>query len=596
MDTSTRRLLPLNVVVRRLRVPFRWLRGVAEAGRIPCLPAGNQFLCDPEAVEAALLDRARQSVRKDRAFQILAVVRKDLEGRFIFANHLFSDFLGHPLDEILGKTDFDFFPRELAEKYRRGDRQVIETGGVFEDIEEVIWVEGRRYCHTLKTPVRDATGKVMGIQLIAWDATERKLAEEELRKSRERFELAVLASQDGLWDWDVEKDQVWYSPQMRKMLGYTEEEFPNRPGETEKRVHPDDHARWRASRDSVITGGPEHREMEYRLLHKDGSYHWVRDRSVRLRRADGRVYRVAGSREDITERKRSEEALAHERYLLRSLMDTVPDKIYFKDRDSRFIRVNKDLAENFGLGDVAEALGKTDADFFTREHAAQARADECEIIRTGRPIVAKEEKEIWLGDGRVTWASTTKLPLRDSHGEIIGTFGISRDITGRKQTEEALRQSEERYRSVIAAMQDGIVLLDADGGIRACNAAAERILGLTAEQMIGRTPHDPRWRAVHEDGSPFPGEAHPPMVTLRTGRPCTDVVMGVQKPAGALTWITVNAQPLFQADGRTLAGVVASFEDITDRKRTEELLRQTTACAGQHVPPTDISPSPPGAA
>ena len=80
---------------------------------------------------------------------------------------------------------------------------------------------------------------------------------------------------------------------------------------------------------------------------------------------------------------------------------------------------------------------------------------------------------------------------------------------------------------------------------------------------------------MHEDGSPFPGEMHPPMVTLRTGQPCTDVVMGVHKPDGTLTWITVNAQPLFQADGRTLAGVAVSFEDITARKRTEEALRQT---------------------
>jgi PAS domain S-box-containing protein len=360
------------------------------------------------------------------------------------------------------------------------------------------------------------------------------------------------------------------------MLGYDEEEFPNRPGETEKRVHPDDHARWRDTLHGHVTGVTDHLEMEYRMRHKDGSYRWVRDRGVALRRADGKAYRIAGSREDITARKRSEEELTHERYLLRSLMDSVPDKIYFKDRESRFIRVNKDLAEHFGLADATEALGKTDADFFTPEHAEQARADECEILRTGRPIVAKEEKEIWF-DGRVTWASTTKLPLRDPQGRIIGTFGVSRDITQRKQAELALRESEERYRSVIAAMQDGIVLLDTDGSIRACNASAERILGLSAEQMMGRTPHDPRWRAIHEDGSPFPGETHPPMVTLRTGQPCSNVIMGVHKPDGTLTWISINSQPLFWADGTTLCGVAASFEDITERKHMEELLRRTAA-------------------
>jgi PAS domain S-box-containing protein len=509
-----------------------------------------------------------------------SVFRKDLEGRFTFANHRFCELVGRPLDQLLGKNDFDVNPRDLAEKYQRDDQKVLATGGVLEDVEEHISrIEGKSnlYLHVLKTAVRDADGHITGVQGISWDVTARKLAEEELRKSRERFELAVLASQDGLWDWDVEANTVWYSPQMRKMLGYDEDEFPNRPGETEKRVHPDDHARWRAVLHGHVDGPGDHHVLEYRILHKDGSYRWVRDRGVALRRADGRAYRIAGSREDITERKRSEEELAHERYLLRSLMDTVPDKIYFKDRDSRFIRVNKDLAQNFRLSDPAQALGKTDADFFTEEHAAQARADECEILRTGQPIVAKEEREVWRDDGRVTWASSTKLPFRDPQGRIIGTFGISRDITERKEAEESLRQSEERYRSVIAAMQDGIVILDAAGGIRSCNAAAERILGLSAEQLLGRTPLDSRWRIIHEDGSAFPGEMLPPMVTLRTGQPCSNVVMGVHRPDGTMSWITVNSQPLLAADGRTLVGVAASFEDISERKRIEDELRRTTA-------------------
>jgi PAS domain S-box-containing protein len=143
------------------------------------------------------------------------VIRKDREGRFTFANQRFSEFLGRPLDALLGKTDFDIFPQELCEKYLRDDKHVMETGSVFEDIEEVIGVQGKRNVHVLKTVVRDAAGRVTGIQAIAWDVTARKLAEEELRKSRERFELAVQGSQDGLWDWDLTTDEVYYSPRYK---------------------------------------------------------------------------------------------------------------------------------------------------------------------------------------------------------------------------------------------------------------------------------------------------------------------------------------------------------------------------------------------
>jgi PAS domain S-box-containing protein len=131
--------------------------------------------------------------------------------------------------------------------------------------------------------------------------------------------------------------------------------------------------------------------------------------------------------------------LAHERYLVDSLMDTVPDHIYYKDTRSRFLRINKSMAGLFNLKSPVEAVGKTDFDFFTAEHAQRAFEDEQEILRTGEPIVGREEKETWP-DGSVTWVSTTKQALRDPFGKIIGTFGISRDITERKHAEQHLAE------------------------------------------------------------------------------------------------------------------------------------------------------------
>jgi PAS domain S-box-containing protein len=129
-----------------------------------------------------------------------------------------------------------------------------------------------------------------------------------------------------------------------------------------------------------------------------------------------------------------------EQYLLHTMMDNLPDHIYFKDADSRFTRINKALTEWFGLRHPDEAIGKTDFDFFTQKHAQQAYSDEQDMMRSGVPIHDKEEKETWR-DGRETWVSTTKVPLRDQIGRIIGTFGISRDITERKQMEEMLQKA-----------------------------------------------------------------------------------------------------------------------------------------------------------
>jgi PAS domain S-box-containing protein len=151
--------------------------------------------------------------------------------------------------------------------------------------------------------------------------------------------------------------------------------------------------------------------------------------------------------DEIASRKQITEALAHERYLVDALMDTSPDHIYFKDEQSRFIRINKAMAHLFKLNNPEEAVGKTDFDFFTAEHAQRAFDDEQRILRTGEPLVGREEKETWP-DGSVTWVSSTKEPLRHPSGKVIGTFGISRDITARKQAEHALAEkAQELQRS-----------------------------------------------------------------------------------------------------------------------------------------------------
>ena len=164
--------------------------------------------------------------------------------------------------------------------------------------------------------------------------------------------------------------------------------------------------------------------------------------------------------------------------------------------------------------------------------------------------------------------------IKDQQDKVLYRVINVQDITQRKQAEIELRNSERRNSTIVTMLDEGIVFHDADGAIIQCNAAAQRILGLTINQMLGRTPMDPLWRSIHEDGSPFPGESHPAVITRNTGKPLSNVIMGIHKPDDALTWISINTRGLFHVGEHTPYAVLASFSDITEQKQMYQILEQ----------------------
>ena len=171
--------------------------------------------------------------------------------------------------------------------------------------------------------------------------------------------------------------------------------------------------------------------------------------------------------------------------------------------------------------------------------------------------------------------------LRNLAFAVISTLAlygvVSREFRTRAATEAALHDSEARYRSILDAMEEGVVLQDATGHILTCNASAERILGLSQAELTGLTSLDPRWQALHEDGSPFPGDDHPAMLALRAGQSQSNIIMGLARPDGALTWLSVNARPLFHPVQTHPYAVVVTFSDITQRKQAEHALQLAEA-------------------
>jgi PAS domain S-box-containing protein len=155
----------------------------------------------------------------------------------------------------------------------------------------------------------------------------------------------------------------------------------------------------------------------------------------------------------------------------------LPDAIYFKDAIGRFMRVSAALAKRLGAAETRDVIGKTDADFFPADYADQARADEERLMQTGQPLIGKKEHPHWV-DHAESWVSTTKVPLRNEKGEVIGTFGISHDITAHKL-------AEERFRRVIEVAPNAMLVVNSEGRIQLVNAAAEQMFGYARDELVG---------------------------------------------------------------------------------------------------------------
>ncbi len=270
------------------------------------------------------------------------------------------------------------------------------------------------------------------------------------------------------------------------------------------------------------------------------------------------------------ERARSEAQLARERELLHTLLENIPDRIYFKDRQSRFIRINRALTNLFGLSRAEEAYGKTDADFYGPEHAGDALRDERHVMETGEPILGKVEYET-MTDGRIAWSLTTKLPLRDRKGRIIGTCGLSREITAIKEMEDQLATERNLLRAVIDNLPDLIFLKDAEGHYLLSNVAHLRWLGATdSSEVRGRTIFDflpdEIAQQLHADD----------MVVVEARQPKLNQEEHVIDPLGALRWRLTSKIPWLDGEGKTV-GLVCISRDITDRKVAEENLKQANA-------------------
>jgi len=254
---------------------------------------------------------------------------------------------------------------------------------------------------------------------------------------KERLDLVLSASHMGTWDWDLSRYRMTWDRQMHTLFGIEPGAFGGRYEDFLKLLDPEDRVRVAQEIAKMLEKCTDY-DGEFRVVWpSDSATHIIRMRAKIYCDVHAKTTCVNGVAWDVTERRRTEDDLVRNRHLFRALMDNLPDNIYFKDAQSRFLTVNRAMASWFGFKEPEEMIGKTDFDLFSEEHARIAHDNEKKIIESGEPMVGIEEEETWE-DGHKTWVSTTKVPLRDPQGHIAGTFGLSRDITQRKRAEDQL--------------------------------------------------------------------------------------------------------------------------------------------------------------
>ena len=487
---------------------------------------------------------------------------KDRQSRFLRINRAHAKAFGlSDPGQAVGKTDFDFFAAEHAQQAYNDEQEVITTGKPMTAKEEKeTWPDGRvTWASTTKMPFRDANGAIIGTFGVSRDITERKQAEKVLEERTAYLNTLIDISPVGIAVLDKEERIQMCNPAFERLFLFSREEMQG--FNLDELIIPTELVSEAESLTRQTLGGASVHATS-RRRRKDGTLVDVEIYAVPLV-VDDKPLGFLGLYQDVTKRKQAEEALAQERDLLGTLMDNLPDTIYFKDRESRFTRINKALAKGFGLSDPGQAIGKTDFDFFTAEHAQQAYNDEQEVITTGKPMTAKEEKETWP-DGRVTWVSTTKMPFRDANGAIIGTFGVSHDITERKRAEEALRTSEERYRELFENASDLVYTTDLEGRLTSLNRVAEQTLGYSREeaaQMNLRQLVNPRhWQRVEQTRQ-----------RLLAGDSAVTLELEITAKDGRRVMLEVNPRLIYK--GGKPVGMQGIGRDITGREEREMELR-----------------------
>ncbi len=468
----------------------------------------------------------------------------DSKGRVLSVNQAAMALTGYRQDEIIGRNLREFLvleSRELFDAYL----EKIQTEGAAEGLMKIHTKAGEtrlwHYHNTLRT---DGPGETI-VRAYASDVTEKKRAEDAIKASEQFLKLSQQIAHLGSWELDLTRNHLSWSDESFRIFGVQPGEFEATYEAFLALIYPDDREGVdRAYQASIENEGQDGYEVEYRIIRADdGEVRYVYDKWEHYRDPQGQIVKSIGMVHDITERKYNEQELFHSRQMLQLILDNVPQGIFWKDLNSRYLGCNQTFAQDAGLERPDQIIDKDDYELSWKIEADLYRTDDREVMEKGVSKINYEEP-LTQKDGKQLWVRTSKLPLRDQDDNIFGVMGVYEDITERKRIEGELRRRVEE----LAALQDTLLGITSRHSLpELLNMIVERAVKLLDGSEGGMYLTEPEQRQVRC------------VVAYNTRQDFTGTVLAYGEGAGGL--VAESGEPLIIDDYANWSGRSVAFEE-----------------------------------
>jgi PAS domain S-box-containing protein len=501
-----------------------------------------------------------------------AYTETDLVGRVTFFNKAVSVSLGYTEEEFVGMHYKQYTAPESMEKIYEIYNKVYKTGETAKGVElTYIAKDGsRKILESTIDLMRDRSGKTTGFKTFTNNITEKRLAEEALRRSEERYRGILENMQEVYYEVDLAGNYTFINDAFSRHFGYTKEEVIGKKS-LQDQNEANAKKTYRAFKELYRTGEPI-KALEVELGRKDGTKGTFELSVSLIRDTQGKPIGFRGMTYDITERKRMEDELRKSEERYRGILENMQEAYYETDLDGCLAFVNDALCQHLGYS-KEELIGKKST-FFQDETNSQKIAQAfTEIYRTGEPVKTLEAEYIRKDGTKGTYELSASL-RRDAQGKPIGFGGVSRDVNERKEAEEALRQSEEKYRTILENMQEAYYEIDLSGNFILVNDKICKDLGYTKEELIGTNSKQYRDKKNEEQIYQLYNEIY------KTGNPIKALEIEYTHKDGTKRIYEMSASLIRDIEGKPI-GFRGVSRDINERKKAEEAqqlrLRQLAA-------------------